>query len=107
MTKDPSLSSCCSARLYLDPLICQPQHCTFAKVPRCSSCHGYRGAVKILYGSPKEIAAAFTGTSEALMTSHYSGPRLRSPLHFKMAAGVLVPEGMPAQSELPSDEVPF
>lgn len=90
----------------MDPIVAVPQLTTFAKVARCVGCYRFLTPARVLYGSPKALAAAWTGTSEALLIDFYSGPRLRSPLHFKLSGKVLVPDGLPAQAEL-VEEPPF
>lgn len=100
-------TKCCGVPALMDPIVAVPALVTFAKVARCVGCYRFLTPARVLYGAPKNLAAAWTGTSEALLIDFYSGPRLRSPLHFKMAGKVLVPEGMEAQAELPEEEVPF
>jgi hypothetical protein len=104
---DPALTACCSSRRYMDPLIVMPQNVTFARVPRCAACHKFKGPVSVLYTAPKDLAAKWTGTSEAAMLDAHSKVPGR-PLWFEDGGKFLKPVGWkPAQAELPDQEVPF
>ena len=102
---DPALSSCCSSRIAMEPLVYLPTHTTFARVPRCG-CGKFKGPVSILYTAPKDLAAWFTGTCEAAMVERYgSSPR---PLWFEDGPTALVPVGWKApQPDLTETEPPF
>lgn len=107
MTKDQALSSCCSSRIALEPLVYLPTHTTFARVPRCS-CGKFKGPVSIMYTAPKGIAAKWTGSSEAAMIEQYgTSPR---PLWFVDGGTWLKPVGYAGevrqQAEL-AEEPPF
>lgn len=96
---DPSKTSCCSARAFKDAITVLPQQVVVGHAVRCQNCRRLIGQVKILYTAPKDLAKAWTGTSEALLTD-FVVKRRESPLWFKLVSGVLVPEGTAVQQDL-------
>lgn len=96
LDENTSGTSCCNARAYMDPLILAEPHTEFAKVPRCGQCHKFVGSPSLYYQSP--LKKSWNGNSEALMIERYA--RTRSPLRFKIVAGILIPENMPHQEGL-------
>lgn len=100
-----NLSSCCQARMFMDDLTAVPEQVVFGKIARCVQCRGFKGEARIAYTAPKAYAAAWNGTSHALMVDVY-GKRKWSPMRFTLRGTALVPEGTPAQQEL-EDAPPF
>lgn len=87
---DPALSSCCQSRIAMEPLVYLPTHTTFARVPRCG-CGKFKGPVSVNYTAPKDLAAKWTGSSEAAMIEAFGkAPR---PLWFEDGGTWLRPVG--------------
>lgn len=96
---DASLTACCQSRRYMDPLPCDGVE--FAKVARCLACNAFKGPVRINYTAPKALAAAWTGTAEAMMVDHFA--RRMGPMKFTMREGYIVPEGYQGQLKVQAE----